>query len=99
MADTDSDSDCPSTSSESFLDGNSEFQMWSNELNLTENDTEILLDEGWLTANHIAAGNKLLRDAFPSQSGLQDPAPLYYKLEWNSKQKNFVQVFFVNGNH
>ena len=103
LADIDSDSDCPFTSSESFLDWNLsssyEFQMWSNELSLTENDTEILLKGGWLIINHIAAGNKLLRDTFPSQSGLQDPAPIYYKLEWNSEQKNFVQVLFVNGNH
>ena len=68
-------------------------------LSLTKADRQVLVDGGWLSANHISAANVLLKKAFPSQNGLQDTCYLEYKLQWNSKPEDFVQILHINKNH
>ena len=67
-----------------------EFDTWIGDLCLSQADRQILVDGGWLTANHMSAASKLLKAAFPGQSGLQDTCRLYYKYQWNSVPQGFV---------
>lgn len=76
-----------------------ELQTWISCLGLSVADKQILLDGGWLNANLIAAGAKLLKERFPNQNGLEDTCSLCYKNQWNSVPESFVQILFVNGNH
>lgn len=75
-----------------------EFQAWVPNLALTEVDKHTLCNGDWLNANHIAAGNKLLKARFLNQNGLQDTC-LLSKKRWNSKPEEFIQILHVAGNH
>ena len=70
---------------------------WTNDLSLY--DRCVLRDNGWLSANHISAANKLMLKAFPHQKGLQDTHYLAKKMYWPSTPKKFVQVIHVGDCH
>ena len=72
---------------------------WVHNLRLTMADKEILQSGRWLTANHIQAVNKLLRQMFPGQNGLQDTHQLSVKQTWDCSPDNFVQIIFVEHGH
>ena len=57
-------------------------------------DREILISSKLLTANHIAAANRLMKQSFPS---LQDTHYLAVKGEWNSDVDGCVQIIFLIG--
>jgi len=48
------------------------FVPWVKGLALSMYDGEQLLEGRYLSANHIAAGQNLLKSAYPKQHGLQD---------------------------
>lgn len=73
--------------------------IWINSLALTKLDEEILLNRGELTADHIYAGQCLLKKLYPLQEGLNDTSYLSDKLVWRSQPVNFVQVIHVGRNH
>ena len=56
-------------------------------------DLSVLRDDGWLSANHIAAANKLMVNAFPCQNGLQDTHYVAERMSWLSTSKNFIQNY------
>ena len=62
-------------------------------------DKEILQSGRWLTANHIQAVNKLLRQMFPCQNGLQDTHKLSVKEKWDGSPDKFVQIIFIEHGH
>lgn len=72
---------------------------WVKFLGLSQADKHIIKDGKWLTANHMAAVNKLLAIKYPTQNGLQDTCSLGYFKKWLSEPKQLVQVIHVNGNH
>ena len=61
-------------------------------------DKEQLVDGEWLTANHISAAQRLLRDSYPYQNGLKDTHYLISK-NWKSSCTDFVQVIFIAPGH
>lgn len=61
-------------------------------------DKEQLLEGRCLSANHIAAGQNLLKSAYPKQHGLQDTCCLSSN-KWLDVPEQFVQVIFVEPNH
>ena len=69
---------------------------WTDDLSL--HDQRVLQDNGWLSANHISAANKLMLKAFPQQNGLQDTF-LAKKMSWPSIPKDFVQIIHVGDCH
>ena len=70
---------------------------WTDDLSL--HDQRVLQDNGWLSANHISAANKLMLKAFPQQNGLQDTHYLAKKMSWPSISKDFVQIIHVGDCH
>ena len=70
---------------------------WTKDLSVY--DRCVLRDNGWLSANHISAANKLMLKAFPHQNGLQDTHYLAKKMYWPSIPKNFVQIIHVGDCH
>ena len=76
-----------------------ELEYWVKSLNLITEDQKSLLTGLWLNDNHISAGLKLLKEKYPEQNGLLSTQLLAKKLEWNSNNKDFVQVVHVSGNH
>ncbi len=61
-------------------------------------DQEQLVNGENLTANHISACQRLLKQAYPNQHGLQDPCKLSLK-HWHDGPVSFVQVVFADPNH
>ena len=97
-----SDNSILSVSSTSLLssdEDNPYLKEWIHDLCLCRADKEILVSGKLLTANHIAAATKLMRQSFPSQNGLQDSHYLADKDEWNSVVDNFVQIIFIDIGH
>ena len=72
---------------------------WVHNLGLSIADKEILAHGKMLTANHIAAVNKLLKKMFPSQNGLQDTHYLAEKAKWKSNPDNLVQIIYIDPGH
>ena len=72
---------------------------WIKSLSLTKLDEELLLTDQELTADHIYAGQLLLRRLHPLQEGLKDTSYLCDKLVWNSEPVSFVQIIHIKGNH
>ena len=75
-----------------------EFDPWVNDLGLFVLDREALVEGDLLSANHIAAGQRLLKMSYPLQHGLQDTCKLSQR-EWHDVPQSFVQVIFVEPNH
>ncbi len=57
------------------------------------------MNDRWLSANHVAAANKLLKHQFHSQNGLQDTYISTQKGVWASELEEFVQIVFISSNH
>ena len=76
-----------------------EFSSWVADLCLSRADEQALLNEKWLSTNHISAANRLMKRKFPSQNGLQDTCVLEQKGIWPSCADDFVQVIHVQPNH
>ena len=72
---------------------------WVHNLGLTMADKETLRSGRWLTANHIQAVNKLMRQMFPCQNGLQDTHKLSVKQKWDCSPDKFVQIIFIEHGH
>ena len=53
----------------------------------------------WLSSQHIAACNTLLRSMYPGQNGLQDTGLLEQRGVWASKSEGFVQIIHVSPGH
>jgi len=53
----------------------------------------------WLSSQHIAACNTLLRSMYPGQNGLQDTCLLEQRGVWASKSEGFVQIIHVSPDH
>ena len=62
-------------------------------------DKAILTNGKCLTANHIAAGNQLLRKHFPNQNGLWDTHYIFHYKSWDSDPSQIVQILFVPPSH
>ena len=75
-----------------------QYASWVKDLGLSMLDMEKLVDGRWLSANHISAGQRLLRQTYPHQHGLQDTCKLSQK-KWLDVPQEFVQVIFVAQNH
>jgi hypothetical protein len=73
--------------------------FWNKELALTDYDKQRLLSGDWLTDKHMNAVNKMLRNEFPMQNGLQDTLTLEECNTYASCSVDFVQIAHVCGNH
>lgn len=71
---------------------------WIGSCRLSMHDKEQLESGQWLNANHIAAGQHLLKQAYPNQCGLQDTHLLTQK-KWFDTPEDFVQVLYIEPNH
>lgn len=71
---------------------------WISSLGLTMEDKECLVNNRWLSANHISAYQGLLRQAFPHTNGLQDTCSLAMG-KWESVAETFVQVIYISPGH
>ncbi len=76
-----------------------ELISWIKELLLSHADKDALVNDRWLSANHVAAANQLLKQQFHSQNGLQDTCILTQKGVWASELEEFVQIVFISSNH
>ena len=74
------------------------FVLWVRSCGLSMFDKEVLVSGQPLSANHIAAGHSLLKQAFPDQCGLQDTSLLSREI-WSDVPIDFVQVIHVEPNH
>ena len=71
---------------------------WIRSCDLSMFDKELLISGQPLSANHTTAGQRLLKQAFPHQSGLQDTS-LLSRAIWSDVPLEFVQVVHVEPNH
>lgn len=74
------------------------YVSWVKDLGLSMLDKEELVKGRWLSANHISAGQRLLRQTYPHQHGLQDTCKLSQK-KWLDVPQEFVQVIYVAPDH
>jgi len=61
--------------------------------------SHVLVEGEWLSSQHIAACNTLLRPMYPGQNGLQDTCLLEQCGVWASKSEGFVQIIHVSPGH
>ena len=64
---------------------------------LRDKDIEIL-ENGWLTDEHMLKANNVFKRDYPSVDGLQDTL-LQQNFSWDIPTSEFVQILHVNGNH
>ena len=72
---------------------------WVQELGLKSEEKHILSTGEWLSDIHVAAANKLLKEQYPHQNGLQDTLALAELCRFRSSPTDFIQIVNISRSH
>jgi hypothetical protein len=72
---------------------------WVQELGLKIREKHVLSTGDWISDLHMQAANKLLKEQYPKQNGLQDTLVLAELCRFRSSPTDFIQIVNISRSH